>query len=683
MTLDRDAPAQPASTAARALAAAGDAESARDVGALDAAASAAQQKLGARRASLVERLVYGPMPSVDELQSGAGLGAAARGGSSPKFVDAALASLAQGTAFTADGKLSAALRQAVARERAYGFTVAAELGGLGGTYGELALAEEELAANGLGALAVEISGELTIGAGSLQGYGTDAQRRTFLPMIAEGTLMGFALTEVRIGVNAKKVRAYVELDEQRGCYRLFAHGDRNKLYITNATHGALAGLVARIGKDGKQVGLFVVELPHADVEVGNGCDHSFTCTPSGVAAFGANFNSRLHFFNFPVPRENRIPADGVEVLFYCLRMGRCMLAAMAAGYQRMFAADATLYATQREGVGGRVIRHELPRLAIGRMLGGALQSRALSHLALQQDANGVDLAGLRDITKSAASATAMESLLACERVVGGRSFDAASRITEARTNMHVFGVVEGEDDLILMGMVKDVTAAFTDRYLAALLSVIQSINTGPDGEPLPPALRLLRLDLGAALRFPERVAQAAWRMFRQRSFWALCGWVAVNAARDLAALVLRPLPASWFARYRALPPLLRGPARFAERKLRAQRWVYLGLNLYYQLELTRAQLPLQRFGKRLEHLVSMLVLSHHAARQDETQQRVAALQSEVLRAKLAGLPLLGGLRGMERTRALAAAVGKDLEAGGGSLLQGVRPQPFAHPWDKD
>jgi hypothetical protein len=32
------------------------------------------------------------------------------------------------------------------------------------------------------------------------------------------------------------------------------------------------------------------------------------------------------------------------VLFYCLRMGRCMLAAMSAGYQRMFAADAAHYA---------------------------------------------------------------------------------------------------------------------------------------------------------------------------------------------------------------------------------------------------------------------------------------------------------------------------------------------------
>ena len=224
----------------------------------------------------------------------------------------------------------------------------------------------------------------------------------------------------------------MERDEARDCWRLFAAGNRNKLWITNATHGALVGLVARIGKDGKDVGLFVTRLPDEDVDEGDGKDWSFWCKPSGVDAFVANHNSRLHFHNFPLPDANRIQADGVEVLFYCLRMGRCMLAAMSAGYQRMLARDASYYAIRRLGVGGPVAKHELPRLALGKMLGGALQSRALSFLSLKQDMDGVDLAGLRDLTKSAAATTAMESMIACERVLGGRSFQKSSRVNDAR-----------------------------------------------------------------------------------------------------------------------------------------------------------------------------------------------------------------------------------------------------------
>ncbi|MEM7200307.1 MAG: acyl-CoA dehydrogenase family protein [Planctomycetota bacterium] len=680
MSLTEPTSAPLASTAAQALEAAGDAQSARDVGALDDAALAAQRKLARTERGLVERLLYGPAPSATELQSGAAV-AETDSPQATAVVDAAVSCLTRGEAFTADGKLSAALRREVAAASGYGFTVPAEFGGIGRSYGELALCEEELAANGLGALAVEVSGELTIGAGSLLAYGTEEQKRTFLPMIAEGQLMGFGLTEVRIGVNAKKVRAYVEKDEAAGCWRLFAAGDRNKLYITNAGHGALVGLVARIGKDGKRVGLFVMRLPEQDSAPG--AEQEFRCSSSDVAAFGANINSRLHFHNFSIPLENQIQADGVEVLFYCLRMGRCMLAAMSAGYQRMFAADAAHYARQRDGVGGPVIKHELPRLALGRMLGGALQSRALSHLALRQDADGVDLAGLRDLTKSAAAGTALESLVACERVLGGRSFDAGARVTDARANVHVFGVVEGEDDLILMGMVKDVTNRFTESYLAGLLGVIQSINQGPDGKPLPREQRILRINPAEILRNPGRCFKATGRLLQQRGFWSLAGWIVRNAAADLVRLPLILVPSSMMPRYARLPAPLRGLARYAERRLRRLRWTWLLVNLHFQLELTRAQLPLQRFGKSIEHLVSMLVLCHHAAASgDAGQQRVARLQCQLLKDKVGGLRIATALFDMDRTRRMVADVGKDLERADVSLLAGVEPQPFAHPWEE-
>lgn len=669
------------STAAKALAAAGDVESARDVGALDLAAKHAAERLGHRQKGLVERLIYGPRPDTAELQSGA-IAASRAGERGAPVVAAALAALQRGEAFTADGKLSAALRAAVAAEKAYGFTVPAEFGGLDGRYVELALTEEELAANGLGPLAVEISGELTIGAGSLLAYGTDAQKRTFLPLVAQGELMAFGLTEVGMGVNAKKIRAYVEPDPASGGFRLFAAGDRNKLWITNATHGALVAIVARLGQDGKQVGLFVTRLPDRDIAPADGADHEFWCQPSNTGAFTANHNSRLHFANYPLAANEQIQADGVEVLFYCLRMGRCMLAAMAAGYQRMFAADALAYARAREGVGGAVIRHELPRQHLGRMLGGALQSRALSHLALQQDADGVDLAGLRDLTKSAAATSALESLTACEHVLGGRAFDMASRVHDARANMHVFGIVEGEDDLILMGMVKDVTDAWTTRYMADMLGVIQSINQGADGKPLPPEQRLLRLTPLTLFREPKRLWQATARLGARRTFWLLGLWALWNLLLELLALPLLLLPAGAIPRYQLLPAGLRRHARFAEARLRRLRWAYLGINLWFQLELTRAQIPLQRLGKVIEQLVTMLALCHHAAAlPHEDQRRIAALQCEQLATRVRGTRLLTGLWQMDRLRRLVGAVGDDLEKGECSLLAGTRPQPFAHPFE--
>jgi alkylation response protein AidB-like acyl-CoA dehydrogenase len=666
------------STAARALAAAGDLDSARDIGALDSAAQAVDSKLAPKRSALVERLIYGPLPDVAELRSGAAL-ARSVGGTERAVVDAALGCLARGEAFTADGKLAATLRRTVAAEGGFGYTVPAAFGGAGASYGALAAVEEALAANGLGPLAVEISGQLTIGAGSLLAYGDAEQRRTFLPLVAEGRPMAFGLTEVGTGVNAKKIRAYVE-EQQDGSYRLFAEGAANKLWITNAVHGGLIGIVARIGREGPRIGLFIVELPAQDVPPGSGHDYEFRCEPSGVAAFLANANSRLHFRNFPVPKANRIPADGVEALFYCLRMGRCMLAAMASGYQRMLASDASHYARQRLGVGGPVIRHEVPRLNLGRILGGALQAQALAYLALQQDADGVDLAGLRDLTKSAAASAGVESMLAAEHVLGGRSFHRGSRVNDARVNLHLFGVVEGEDDLILMGMVRDVTRRFVDRYLGALLGVIESVNVAPDVGKLPENRRLLRLSAAALLREPERAATAIVRLLVQPKLWALGGWILTNAVVDLVRTPLRLLPAAWLPRYRGLPAPLRRHARYAERNLRMLRWSYLSLSLFFQLELTRAQIPLQRLGKCIEHLVSMLAICHHAAEGDASTQRVAELQAQLLRDKYRAIRIVFGLPAMQRTRRVVAEIGASLEAQNCSMIDDVEPQAFGQAW---
>jgi alkylation response protein AidB-like acyl-CoA dehydrogenase len=668
------------STTARALAAAGDADSARDVGALDSVAQAVDRKLAPTRTGLVERLIYGPVPAVAELQAGGGM-AGDVAGSERAVVEAALGSLARGEAFTASGRLSAALREAVAAQRGFGYTVPAEFGGAGASYGRLAAVEEALAANGLGPLAVEISGQLTIGAGSLLAYGDAEQRRTFLPLVAEGRPMAFGLTEVGTGVNAKKIQAYVE-EQADGSYRLFAEGAANKLWITNAIHGGLIGIVARIGRDGAGIGLFIVELPAENVAPGGGRDYEFRCEPSGVAAFLANFNSRVHFRNFPVPKANRIPADGVEVLFYCLRMGRCMLAAMAAGYQRMLARDASHYAQQRLGVGGPVIRHEVPRLNLGKILGGALQARALAYLSLQQDAEGVDLAGLRDLTKSAAATAGVESMIAAEHVLGGRAFHGGSRVNDARVNLHLFGVVEGEDDLILMGMVRDVTQRFVDRYLGALLGVIQSVNVARGGGKLPDDQRILRIGAATLLHHPVRGSTALLRLLVQPKFWRLAGWVLGNAAGDLVRLPLRLVPAGFLPRYRGLPPPLRRYARFAERKLRMLRWSYLGSSMYFQLELTRAQIPLQRLGKCIEHLVSMLAICHHAARGDASMQQVAALQAQLLADKYRAIRIVTGLLAMQRTRGAVAAVAASVEEGRCSLIADVAPQSFGHPWSQ-
>lgn len=664
------------SAATEALAAAGDHLQAQDVGALDEAMSGASKKLNITQSSLVERLIYGPQPDISEVSAGSIEMNNAKTKEADEILDTALGLLESGQAFDADGSLSAKLRTEVSSKSAYGFTVPAEYGGIGLNYNQLAVLEESLASNGIGALAVEISGQLTIGSSSLLGYGSEHQKSTFLPMISQGRITSFALTEVGVGVNAKKIQAYVEKDETSNCYRLFAEGAANKLYITSAIHSGIMAIAARIGKGGKRIGLFIIELPKEDI---SNDEYSFKITSTNSDAFKSIYNTRIEFSNFPIPLENEIKADGVEVLFYCLRMGRCMLTAMCAGYQKMMAADSASYAKQRIGVGGHIIKHELPRLRIGKMLGGALTSQALSHLSLNQDSKGIDLAGLRDISKSFAASSALESLISCERVIGGRSFDQSSRITEARSNIHVFGIVEGENDLILMGMIKDITSKFTSNNMVSMLGVLQEANT-KDGEPVAKENRILKIDFKTFLKYPKRCAIATSKLLINPGFYRLLGWITKNAISEIPNLLSRLVPVNMKSRYEELPKDLKEYASYAERNLRKCKWLYLGISLYYQLEQTHAQVPIQRLGKKIELLVSMLALCAHASKQDKTQQSIAALYSEVLKVEIEGIKILKGLSSTEKLRKHLKVVGDDVQNDLSTLIKDIKPEAFAHDW---
>ena len=154
-----------------------------------------------------------------------------------------------------------------------------------------------------------------------------------------------------------------------------------------------------------------------------------------------------------------------------------------------------------------------------------MQARSLAYLSLQQDADGVDLAGLRDLTKSAAAGAGIESMLACEHVLGGRAFHGGSRVNEARVNLHLFGVVEGEDDLILMGMVRDVTQRFVERYLGSLLGVIDVANATETAGNAAADRRILRIGPATLLKHPGRSLAALARLLVQPRFWLLGGWV--------------------------------------------------------------------------------------------------------------------------------------------------------------
>ena len=262
------------------------------------------------------------------------------------------------------------------------------------------------------------------------------------------------LTEVGVGVTAKKVQA-MELDETGECYRLHATGPRAKMYITtratarswvssraSARTGRRSGCSSRTPRSRRRRGR----------NGGGRRAHRLGLQPLDGGERVSELYTRERVHQLPIPRQ----PDRMMVSRCCsIASGRA--AACSPRCPRGTDDDGHGRGLLRppELRGAKVIKHKSRRETGHRA--GAPQSRALSHLSLQQILTGSISPGplhqsrIHRDENPAATGT-------------GRRMDVPRSTGLRQPRQHArLGVVEGEDDLILMG-VKDVT----NRYHRAL-----------------------------------------------------------------------------------------------------------------------------------------------------------------------------------------------------------------------
>jgi alkylation response protein AidB-like acyl-CoA dehydrogenase len=189
-----------------------------------------------------------------------------------------------------------------------------------------------------GSFAVTYAAHTGIGTLPTVFFGTDDQKRRYLPGLAAGTTVGaYALTEPSAGSDAMGIRTRATRQED-GSWRL----DGAKQFITNAAFADLFTIYAKI--DGEQFSAFLVERATPGLSVGAeelkmGLHGASTCP---VTLDGA-----------VVPAENLLgeAGKGHRVAFNVLNVGRFKLAAACLGGMRPAIGTAATYATQRNAFG--------------------------------------------------------------------------------------------------------------------------------------------------------------------------------------------------------------------------------------------------------------------------------------------------------------------------------------------
>ena len=186
-------------------------------------------------------------------------------------------------------------------------------------------------------------------------FGTEEQKKKYLPRLAAGDMVGaYALSEASSGSDALNCRARAELSPDGTHYIL----NGEKMWITNAGFADLFTVFAKI--DSEKFTAFLVEKSFPGFSIGAE-EHKMGIRGSSTCPIILN--------DCKVPVENLLGeiGKGHVIAFNILNIGRFKLGAMCVGGARVSLANAIAYAGQRKAFGKTILDFGLVREKLANM----------------------------------------------------------------------------------------------------------------------------------------------------------------------------------------------------------------------------------------------------------------------------------------------------------------------------
>src|SRR5216683_583082 len=186
-------------------------------------------------------------------------------------------------------------------------------------------------------------------------FGTDEQKKKYLPRLAAGEIVGaYALSEASSGSDALNCRARAQLSPDGKHYIL----NGEKMWITNAGFADLFTVFAKV--DGEKFSAFLVERTFPGFSVGAE-EHKMGIRGSSTCPIILN--------DCQVPAGNVLGeiGKGHVIAFNILNVGRFKLGAMCVGGARVSIENAVGYAKQRKAFGKTIADFGLVREKIANM----------------------------------------------------------------------------------------------------------------------------------------------------------------------------------------------------------------------------------------------------------------------------------------------------------------------------
>ena len=320
----------------------------------------------------------------------------------------------------------------------FGATISEEYGGLGlpvTTYAKVIerLSHAWMSVSGL------INSHLIMAA-AVERFGTDEQRRDYLPRFATGELRGgLALTEPDCGTDLQAIRTTARR-EGNDAYVI----NGAKTWITNSIHGSCLALLVKTDLDAeprhKGMSLFLAEK-------GEGFRVSRKLEKLGYRGIDT---AELAFEDYRIDADKLIggvEGKGLQHVLSGLELGRINVAARGVGVAQSCLDESVRYSQERKTFGKPICQHQAIQIKLADMVTRTEAARLLTERAAVAYETGQRCDMEAGIAKLFATEAALENSIEAMRIHGGYGYSKEFPIERMYRDAPLLCIGEGTNEI--------------------------------------------------------------------------------------------------------------------------------------------------------------------------------------------------------------------------------------------